>query len=85
MRRELPPRFLGYSTNFTEPDPADGGTQLMQTTESGPVNHLVETLTISAFFRSYLNFDVGGAIGPADWADLSPAEAAHDQRRGDLP
>ena len=67
LRRELPHRFLGYSTNFTEPDPADGGTQLMQATGSGPVNHLVETLTISGFFRSYLNFDVGGAIGPADW------------------
>ena len=67
LRRVLPHRFLGYPTNFTEPDPADNGTQLMQATESGPVNHLVETLTIKGFFRSYLNFDINGTIGLADW------------------
>ena len=67
LRHELPHRFLGYPTNFTAPDPTDGGTQLMQATESGPVNHLVETLTISGFFRSYLNVDVNRTIAPADW------------------
>ena len=39
----------------------------MQATESGPVNHLVETLTTGAFFRSYLNFDLERTIGAADW------------------
>lgn len=67
LRRELPHRFLGYPTNFTDPDPTDSGTRFMQATESGPVNHLVETLTTDAFFRSYLNFDVDRAIGAADW------------------
>ena len=67
LRRELPHRFLGYPTNFTEPDPTDDGTRLMRVTESGPVNHLVEMLTISGFFRSYLNFDVDRTVGPADW------------------
>ena len=67
LRRDLPHRFLGYPTNFTEPDAADGGTQLMQAAESGPVNNLVETLTISRFFRHCLNFDIHRAIAPADW------------------
>ncbi len=67
LRHELPHRFLGYPTNFTEPDADDGGVQLMQATESGPVNHLVERLNIGGFFRFYLNFDVNKAIGPADW------------------
>ena len=67
LRRELPHRFLGYPTHFTEPDPTDDGTRLMRVTESGPVNHLVEMLTISGFFRSYLNFDVDRTVGPADW------------------
>jgi len=67
LRQELPHRFLGYPTSFTDPDPADNGTRLMQATESGPVNHLVETLTTGAFFRSYLNFDVDRTIEAADW------------------
>lgn len=67
LRLELPHRFLGYPTNFTDPDPTDSGTRLMQATERGPVNHLVETLTAGAFFRSYLNFDVERTIGAADW------------------
>ena len=49
LRHKLPRCFLGYPTNFSEPDPDDGGTQVMEATESGPVNHLVETTTISRF------------------------------------
>ena len=67
LRLELPHSFLGYPTNFSDPDPDDSGAQLMQATESGPVNHLVETLTTGAFFRSYLNFDVFSTIEAADW------------------
>ena len=67
LRHELPRCFLGYPTNFSEPDPDDGGTQVMEATESGPVNHLVETTTISRFFGGYLNFDIDRTICPADW------------------
>ena len=86
LRRELPHRFLGYPTNFTEPDPDDNGTRLLRATKSGPVNHLVERLTIDGFFRSYLNFDVNGTIGLADWLTfpqqklrtISAGEIFHD-------
>lgn len=67
LRHGLPHRFLGYPTNFSEPDPEDNGVQLLEATESGPVNHRVETLTIGGFWRSYLNFDIGRPIGAADW------------------
>lgn len=67
LRQELPHSFLGYPTNFGEPDPNDNGVQLLQATDSGPVNHLVEVLTVGGFFRSYLNFDVDEIIEPADW------------------
>ena len=67
LRRSLPVRFLGYATNFTDPDPDDGGTRLRQKVEGGPVNHFVETVTVTGFFRSYLNFDAGGPVAAADW------------------
>ena len=60
---------------------ADSGTRLMQATERGPVNHLVETLTTGAFFRSYLNIDLDKDDRGGGLADLSAAEAAHDRRR----
>ncbi len=35
----LPKTFRGYPTNFSPPDPTDGGTQVLQALSSGPVNH----------------------------------------------
>lgn len=67
LRDGLPHSFLGYPTNFSEPDPDDNGVQLPEATESGPVNHRVETQTIGGFFCGYLNFDITGEIGTADW------------------
>ena len=67
LRRELPRSFLGYPTNFTEPDPDDGGTQGMEAGKGGQVNHLVDTTTISGFFRSYLGFDIDRPVCAADW------------------
>lgn len=67
LRHELPHRFLGYATNFSEPDPDDNGTRVMEATESGPVDHLVETTTIGRFMRGYLGFDFNRPIGTADW------------------
>src|SRR5688572_19628883 len=34
LRHDLPREFLGYPTNFTEPDPADHGVQLLRTVDS---------------------------------------------------
>jgi hypothetical protein len=67
LRWKLPHKFLGYPTNFGEPDPDDKGVQLLRATESGPVNHRVECMTIAGFFRHYLEFDINAEIQPADW------------------
>ncbi len=67
LRDGLPHSFLGYPTNFSEPNPDDNGVQLLEATESGPVNHKVDTQTVGGFFCGYLNFDVGGEVGVADW------------------
>jgi hypothetical protein len=67
LRHELPPRFHGYSTNFTLPDPADHNVQLLQDVDNGPINHRVEILTIRGFLLNYLDFDIEESIESADW------------------
>jgi hypothetical protein len=67
MREQLPPVFLGYSTNFSEPNPNDNNTQLLMPVESGPVNHRVDVFTIRGYLLSYLNFDINQEIKAADW------------------
>lgn len=67
LAEELPYEFLGYSTNFTPPDPNDNGVQRLQSIQSGLVNHRVEILTIQGFFSEYLHLDLRAPIEPADW------------------
>jgi hypothetical protein len=67
LGRELPHSFRSYPTSFTEPDPADNGTQHLEARDAGPVNHKVEVMTARGFFLSYLAFDLGREIEPADW------------------
>ena len=66
----LPPTYRGYPTGFSEPDPNDKGTQVMQAAVAGPVNHRVEVLTIEGFFRDYLGISPDDTLAPADWLTL---------------
>ena len=70
LSNELPPTYLGYSTNFSEPDPEDHGTQLLQPAISGTVNHRVETYTIGGFFSGYMNVDISRKLKSVDWLTL---------------
>jgi hypothetical protein len=67
LRDRLPPRFHGYSTNFTQPNAADKNVQLLHDVDAPPINHRVETFTIRGFFKDYLNFDLDLPIQAADW------------------
>ena len=71
LRRRLPVRFCGYSTNYSEPDPQDNNVQLLQDVENGPINHRVEIHTMRGFFLDYLGFDLDQAIEPPDWLTFS--------------
>lgn len=71
LAQSLPYEFQGYPTNFTEPDPDDHGTQLMQPVTQGPVNHRVTVQTVRSFFASYLGFDITQSLEPADWLTFS--------------
>ena len=68
---QIPCEFKGYPTNFTAPDPKDGGTQVLQPIAGGPVNHHVSLQTVRGFFRDYLGFDIEQRLEPADWLTFS--------------
>jgi len=70
LSNKLPATYLGYSTNFSEPNPEDNGVQLLQSTASGPVNHRVEMYTLDGFFLSYMNIRVDEELNPVDWLTL---------------
>jgi hypothetical protein len=70
LSQKLPHTYLGYSTNFSEPDPNDNGVQLLRPGDTGPVNHRVETFTIGGFFSDYLSIDITQKLTPADWLTL---------------
>jgi hypothetical protein len=70
LSRELPTAYRGYSTNFSEPNPDDNGTQTLQPVVSNPVNHRVETFTIGGFFADYLGIDIRTGLEPIDWLTI---------------
>ena len=72
LRAALPHSFRGYPTNFSPPSqaPDDQGTQLMQATSGGEVNHRVDALTIDGFLREHLGIGLAQALTAADWLSL---------------
>ncbi len=70
LSTELPHKFRGYPTNFAEPDPDDHGVRLLSPTTSGPINHMVEILTIDSFFDDYLGIRLEEELDTVDWLTL---------------
>ncbi len=67
LRQGLPYRFLGYSTNFSPPDPTDNGVRHQVPVESGPVDHMIELVTARGYFGRQLGVDPFGAFSARDW------------------
>jgi hypothetical protein len=67
LRHHLPHTFLGWPTNFGEPNPDDHGTRLLHATTTGPVNHRVDVLTLRGFVLDYLGFDLRDPLSPYEW------------------
>ncbi|HEX5167361.1 MAG TPA: DUF4037 domain-containing protein [Thermomicrobiales bacterium] len=65
LSRQLPPSFLGYSTNFGPPD--EVGVRLLQVTESGPIAHRVEIRTVAGWFTDYLGWDTAARPSIVQW------------------
>lgn len=70
LRRYLPSTFLGYVVGFTEPDMADGGVQRMATEGQGEMRHLIEIVTVPAYYHRYLGIDPQADLGAVDWLVL---------------
>jgi hypothetical protein len=89
LRAELPVRFRGYSTNFSAPDLADGGTRVIQEIEHGPVDHMVLFYTVEGFVRELLGADPFSDPRPAEWLtfteqrllELTAGKVYHDGLR----
>ena len=71
LRQELPVQILGYSTHYSQPDLADGGTRIRQEIEHGPVDHHVYFDTAAGFFRGKLGIDAFSEPELADWLTFS--------------
>jgi hypothetical protein len=67
LRQNLPVRFRGYSTHFSQPNEADGGVRIATSIEQGPVNHLIFVRTLTQFWEQELGVSPFLDPDPADW------------------
>ncbi|HKY44565.1 MAG TPA: DUF4037 domain-containing protein [Pyrinomonadaceae bacterium] len=65
LSAELPYEFLGYSTNYSKPEP--NGVRHLVKIKSGPVDHMISIYTVRSFLKSRLGFDLKRRITIADW------------------
>ena len=65
LSAELPYEFMGYSTNYSKPEP--NGVRHPVKITSGPVDHMINVYTVRSFFKARLGFDLKRRITVADW------------------
>ena len=84
LSAELPYEFMGYSTNYSKPEP--NGVRHPVKINSGPVDHMINVYTVRSFFKARLGFDLKRKITIADWLtfpqqrllELISGEVYHD-------
>ena len=77
----LPYEFLGYSTNYSEPDV--GGVRHPVKIGRGPVNHMIQIFGIKGFFEARLGFDPTKKIEVVDWLTV-PQQRLLEVVRGEV-
>lgn len=65
LSENLPYTFMGYSTNFSDPD-KDKVRHFIDI-DSGSVNHMIQIFTIKSFWESRLGFNPSQNITTVDW------------------
>lgn len=65
LSAELPYEFMGYSTNYSKPEP--NGVRHPITITSGPVDHMINIYTVRSLFKSRLGLDLKRQITIVDW------------------
>jgi hypothetical protein len=84
LSNNLPYEFMGYSTNYSKPDPV--GVRHAIKITSGPVDHMINVHTVKSFFEARLGFDPSKKIAVIDWLtfpqqrllELVSGEVYHD-------
>ncbi|HUU78221.1 MAG TPA: DUF4037 domain-containing protein [candidate division Zixibacteria bacterium] len=66
--KELPSKFLGYSTHFGEPD--EKGVRVVEQITEGYVNHRIEIQTLDSFFNKILGINPNSELSELDWLSL---------------
>ena len=67
--KNLPFTFLGYSTNWKEPDPNDSMNQFLELKEDGPINHRIEIYTVKQYLEHFLALE-SLKINEIDWLTI---------------
>jgi len=62
----LPFTFLGYSTNWSEPNEKDGMNQFLELKTNGPINHRIEIYTVERFLKLTLGLE-SLELNESDW------------------
>lgn len=65
LATELPPEFLGYSTDFGEPDVE--GIRSLASGQPGRIRHHVEVQTVRRFWLRELGIEPDAPLGAIDW------------------
>lgn len=84
LSNQLPYEFMGYSTNYSEPEP--NGVRHPLRITSGRINHMVHIYTVRSFFKSRLGVDPYKKFSGLDWLifpqqrllELTSGEVYHD-------
>jgi hypothetical protein len=69
--KSLPYIYNGYSVNFSDPDPDDGGVRHPELISSGTVSPLIFINTFDNYLNEYLGLNSFEGISELDWLALS--------------
>jgi hypothetical protein len=69
LSQRLPYEFMGYSTNYTNPEP--NGVRHPKKITKGSVNHMINIYTVKSFFEARLGLDPSKKITVTDWLTFS--------------
>lgn len=69
--KQLPPEFLGYSVNFSTPDPNDNGIRHSELSTNGTVSPLIFIQTFKDYISGYMGVKNFCSLSATDWLAFS--------------
>ncbi len=71
LSKLLPHKFMGYSVNFSRPNPNDNGIRQMEEITEGTVSPLIFINSIDSYLKSYLGTSDFDNLTDLDWLSFS--------------